>query len=87
MSEIFPLETRALAIAFFYSVGTGADGIVASRLFGTPIGTGNRFNVMWGYLSGAILMLIAAGVEVVRGIKAEKTSLEKIAEPLSMVEK
>ncbi len=86
VSEIFPLETRALAIAFFYSVGTGVGGIVAPWLFGTLIGTGNRYDMMWGYLVGALLMLLAAGVEVVWGVKAERTSLEKIAEPLSASE-
>ncbi|MEJ2726095.1 MAG: MFS transporter [Deltaproteobacteria bacterium] len=86
VSEIFPLETRALAIAFFYSVGTGTGGIVAPWFFGTLIGTGNRYDVMWGYLLGAALMLAAAGVEVIWGVKAERKSLEKVAEPLSALE-
>jgi MFS family permease len=86
VSEIFPIETRALAIAFFYSVGTGTGGIVAPWFFGTLIGTGNRYDVMWGYLLGAALMLAAAGVEVIWGVKAERTSLEKVAEPLSALE-
>jgi MFS family permease len=84
VSEIFPLETRALAIAFFYSIGTGAGGVVAPWLFGTLIGTGDRYDVWGGYLVGAILMLMAAGVEVVWGVKAERTSLEKVATPLSV---
>jgi MFS family permease len=86
VSEIFPLETRALAIAFFYSLGTGAGGVVAPWLFGTLIGTGDRYDVMWGYLVGAILMLLAAGVEAIWGVKAEMASLEKVAEPLSAME-
>ena len=86
MSEIFPLETRAIAIAFFYSVGTGAGGIVAPWLFGTLIGTGNRYDVMWGYLAGAFLMLLAAGMEAIWGVKAERTSLEKVAEPISAMQ-
>jgi MFS family permease len=86
VSEIFPLETRALAIAFFYSIGTGAGGIVAPWLFGTLIGTGNRYDVMGGYLAGAVLMLLAAGVEAIWGVKAERTSLEKVAEPISSME-
>jgi len=83
VSEIFPLETRALAIAFFFSLGTGAGGIAAPWLFGTLIGTGSRFNVFYGYVAAAILMLAAAAIEIAFGIAAERQSLEKIAEPLS----
>ena len=83
VSEIFPLETRALAIAIFYSLGTGAGGIVAPWLFGTLIGTGSRWNVCYGYLFAGLLMLAAAAVEIVYGIAAERQPLEKIAEPLS----
>lgn len=83
VSEIFPLETRALAIAFFFSLGTGAGGIVAPWLFGTLIGTGSAWAVFYGYLAAAALMLAAAIIEVVFGIAAERLSLEKIAEPLS----
>jgi MFS family permease len=83
VSEIFPLETRALAIAFFYSLGTGAGGIAAPWLFGTLIGTGSRWALFYGYLAAAVLMLAAAAIEVVFGIAAERMSLEKIAEPLS----
>ena len=83
VSEIFPLETRALAIAFFFSLGTGAGGIAAPWLFGTLIGTGSRFNLFYGYLAAAALMLAAAVIEGVFGVAAERQSLEKIAEPLS----
>ncbi|MEJ2080342.1 MAG: MFS transporter [Acidobacteriota bacterium] len=84
VSEIFPLETRALAIALFYSVGTAAGGIAAPWLFGVLIGSGSRLNVFYGYLVGSVLMLTAAGVEVWLGVKAERTSLEAIAAPLSV---
>jgi MFS family permease len=87
VSEIFPLETRALAIAFFYSLGTGAGGIVAPWLFGTLIGTGSAWAVFYGYLAAALLMLAAAIIEIVFGIAAERLSLEKIAEPLSAVDR
>ena len=60
VSEIFPLETRALAIAFFYSVGTGVGGVAAPWLFGTLIGTGSRINVFYGYVFAAALMIGAA---------------------------
>jgi len=87
VSEIFPLETRALAIAFFFSLGTGTGGIVAPWLFGTLIGTGSAWAVFYGYLAAALLMLAAAIIEVVFGIAAERQPLEKIAEPLSVRER
>jgi MFS family permease len=83
VSEIFPLETRALAIALFYSLGTGAGGIAAPWLFGTLIGTGSRVNLFYGYVAAAVLMLAAAAIEMVFGVAAERQSLEKVAEPLS----
>ena len=86
VSEIFPLETRAMAIAFFYATGTAAGGIVSPWLFGTLIGTGNRMNVMYGYLLGAALMGGAAVAEIFWGIKAEGESLEDVAKPLSATE-
>ena len=83
VSEIFPLETRALAIAFFYALGTGAGGTIATWLFGTLIGTGSRVNLCYGYVAAAVLMLAAAAIEMVFGVAAERQSLEKVAEPLS----
>lgn len=82
-SEIFPLETRALAIAVFYAAGTAVGGIVAPWLFGTLIGTGSRLYVFYGYVGAALLMLSAALTESKFGIDAEGRSLEQIAEPLS----
>jgi MFS family permease len=87
VSEIFPPETRAMAISFFYALGTGAGGIGAPWLFGTLIGTGSRMEVYYGYLAGAFLMLAAAVVEMIWGVKAERASLEKVAAPLSVVNK
>lgn len=86
VSEIFPVETRALAIAFFYALGTATGGIVAPWLFGTLIGTGSAVTVFYGYLFAAVLMIAAAGVEIVIGVDAERKSLEDIAEPLSAKE-
>jgi MFS family permease len=83
VSEIFPLEVRAMAIAFFYALGTAAGGIVAPWFFGTLVATGQRSAVFYGYLIAAALMLAAAGVEVLWGVKAERASLEDIAAPLS----
>lgn len=83
VSELFPLEMRALAIAFFYSVGTAMGGIAAPWIFGELIGSGSRKEVFYGYAVAAILMLAAAAAEVVLGVKAERVELEKLAAPLS----
>ena len=53
VSETFPLEIRALAIAFFYAIGTGIGGIAGPWLFGALIDTGSRVSVFGGYLLGA----------------------------------
>jgi MFS family permease len=82
-SEIFPLETRALAIALFYALGTLLGGVAAPSLFGALIGSNRPWNVAIGYLVSAVLLLIAAAVELKLGIDAEGKSLEKIADPLS----
>jgi len=82
-SEIFPLETRALAIAMFYALGTAIGGASAPLLFGYLIGTGSSMVVAAGYVFAAVLMLIAAVVEARFGIDAEGRSLEQIADPLS----
>ncbi len=86
VSELFPVEIRAQAIAFFYAVGTGAGGIVAPAVFGWLIGTGERAEVFLGYAVGAGLMLAAAAVALRLGVPAERRSLEQIAAPLSEVE-
>ena len=83
VSEIFPLEIRALSIAFFYSLGTAIGGVFAPWFFGTLIGSGSRVNVFYGYLVAAVLMLIASIVEIAIGVKAERSCLEAIANPLS----
>ncbi len=83
VSEIFPLEIRALAIAIFYSVGTFVGGVFAPMIFGALIGTGSRDNLFIGYVVGASLMLIGAAVEAWIGVAAERQSLESIAPPLS----
>jgi MFS family permease len=83
VSEIFPLETRGLAIAFFFAIGTGIGGVIAPWLFGTLIGTGSRVNLLYGYLASSALMLGAAVVEAVVGVRAERQALEILAAPLS----
>jgi MFS family permease len=83
VSEIFPMETRALAIAFFYAVGTGAGGIVGPLLFGALIATGNAATVAIGFFIGAAIMAVGGVVEILFGVNAERQSLEKIARPLT----
>jgi MFS family permease len=83
VSEIFPLELRALAIAVFFSLGTAAGGIAAPWLFGVLIGSGSRASVFLGYALGAALMLIAAVVAALLAVKAERISLERVARPLT----
>ncbi len=85
VSEVFPMETRAMAIAFFYAIGTAAGGLFAPWLFGILIGTNSKGIVSLGYYAGAALMLIAAGFEAFIGVKAERKSLEAIALPLSAI--
>ena len=82
-SEIFPLETRAMAIAVFYALGTLIGGVSAPFLFGYLIGTGNEWAVASGYAGAAVLMIAAAVCEAILGVEAAGKSLEDIAEPLS----
>ncbi|MGB6343039.1 MAG: MFS transporter [Xanthobacteraceae bacterium] len=86
VSEIFPLEIRALAIAFFYAIGTAAGGIAGPILFGMLIATGSRGSVAAGYVVGSALMIGAAAVEALWGVAAERKSLEAVAKPLAFVE-
>jgi MFS family permease len=83
VSEIFPLEIRALAIAIFYAVGTLAGGVGAPILFGWIIGTGSSTALFAGYLLAAALMIFGAIVEAWIGVPAERQSLEHVAPPLS----
>src|ERR1700684_4495468 len=86
VSEIFPLEIRALAIAFFYAIGTGIGGIAGPLLFGMLISTGSRLSVAMGYVIGAILMAAAAVVQARWGIAAERKSLEAVSRPLAFID-
>jgi MFS family permease len=86
VSEIFPLEIRALAIAFFYAIGTGIGGIAGPLLFGMLISTGSRGSVALGYVLGAALMAAAAVVEARWGVAAERKSLETVSRPLAFIE-
>jgi len=82
VSEIFPLEIRAFAIAIFYSLGTLIGGVGAPILFGMLIATHSRANVAIGYGIGALLMLGGAVCEHFLGVEAAGKSLESISKPL-----
>jgi MFS family permease len=86
VSECFPLEVRALAIAFFYALGTGIGGIGAPWLFGVLIGTGEPGAIASGYALGAVLMLVAGGIAMKWGVDAECRPLESVARPLSTID-
>src|SRR6266705_7145281 len=83
VSEIFPLEIRAVAIAIFYAIGTLAGGVGAPLLFGWIIGTGSITALFMGYLVAAALMIFGAAIEAWIGVPAERRSLEHVAAPLS----
>jgi MFS family permease len=87
VSEIFPLETRALCIAFFYGVGTAAGGIAGPLLFGALIqnasSSGDITKIAVGYFIGAALMVAGGVVEAIFGVSAERQALENIAMPLT----
>jgi MFS family permease len=86
VSETFPLEIRALAIAFFYAVGTGIGGIIGPWLFSVLIDTGSRISVFSGYLLGALLMVLAGAVAWRFGVAAERKPLESVARPLTFID-
>lgn len=86
VSETFPLEVRALAIALFYAVGTAIGGIAGPTLFGALIDTGSRESVFGGYLFGSALMIGAAVIAWKFGVDAERKSLETVAQPLAATE-
>ena len=83
VSELFPLEMRALAISLFYAVGTGVGGFIAPALFGWLIDSGSRLQVSLGYALGALLVIGAAAVAWRHAVDAEGRPLEEIAPPLS----
>ena len=87
VSEIFPMETRAMAIAFFYAVATGIGGIIGPALYAHQIGaagaSGNRDPLFYGYLLAAVLMVIGGLTEVFLGVDPEQRSLEDVASPIT----
>jgi len=86
VSETFPLEIRALAIAMFYAVGTGIGGVLGPLVFGMLVESGSRTAVFMGYLFGSALMIGAALVAARWAVAAERKSLEHVARPLAFAE-
>jgi MFS family permease len=86
VSEIFPMETRALAIALFYAIGTAIGGITGPLVFGQFIHSGSADQVATGFLIGAGAMLLGGIAELLWGVPAEQRSLEAIATPLTAEE-
>src|SRR5438270_3073831 len=86
VSEIFPMETRALAIALFYAVGTGIGGIIGPQVFAPAVATGKYADVARAMILGAVLMIAGGIVEIFFGVKAERRRLEGIAKPLTAIE-
>jgi MFS family permease len=86
VSETFPLEIRALAIAAFYAIGTGLGGVAGPALFGALVETGSRTSIFGGYLFGSALMITAAAVAAVWGVAAERKPLEAVARPLAFTD-
>jgi MFS family permease len=87
VSEVFPMEIRAMAIAVFYAIATGLGGITGPIIFGQLIGTGDRSDLLFGFAIAAALMVGAAVVELILGVRAEQRSLEDVAAPLTAIEK
>jgi MFS family permease len=86
VSEIFPLETRALCIAVFYAVGTGIGGVIGPQVFSRLINTGSYVQVFYALSLGAVMMILGGVAELIFGVKAEGQSLESIARPLTAAE-
>jgi MFS family permease len=87
VSEIFPVEVRAKAIAVFFAIAQ-SFGALGPWLYGMLIGDGqDHFKLFIGYLIGAGVMIIGGVVEIFLGISAEGQSLEDVASPLSSVSK
>jgi MFS family permease len=83
VSEIFPLEIRAVAISIFYACGTLVGGVGGPALYGYIVGTNSRPMLFWGYVAGAAVIISGGVVELWIGVNAERKSLEDVARPLA----
>lgn len=83
VSEVFPMETRAMAIAFFYAIGTAVGGITGPQVFSRMVESGETSKVAIAFSVGAVLMIVAGIVAIFFAVDAERKSLENIAKPLT----
>jgi MFS family permease len=83
VSEVFPMETRALCIAVFYAIGTGIGGVIGPQVFSRMINTESYEQVFLALALGAVMMIIGGIAELLFGLKAERRSLESLAKPLT----
>jgi MFS family permease len=86
VSEVFPMETRALAIAFFFAIGTAIGGITGPALFGQFVHSGKVDQVATGFFIGAFVMALGGLAELRFGVEAAQRPLEEIARPLTAEE-
>jgi MFS family permease len=84
VSEIFPMETRAMAIALFYACGTGV-AIAAPWTFGKLIETDSVTNVAIAFVIGGVIMIIGGIIEILLGVEAARKPLEAVARPINAV--
>ncbi len=84
VSEVFPMETRALCIAVFYAIGTGIGGVIGPQVFNRLVESGSYVQTFYAFGLGALMMIIGGIAEIVFGVKAERESLESIAKPLTV---
>ena len=84
VSEVFPMETRALCIAVFYAVGTGIGGVIGPQVFSRLIESESYAQVFLAFSIGGLMMILGGIAEVVFGVPAEGESLESIAKPLTV---
>ncbi len=86
VSEVFPMETRALCISVFYAVGTGIGGVIGPQVFNRLVESGSYEQVFLAFALGAVMMILGGIAELVFGVKAERRSLESIAKPLTVAD-
>ena len=82
VSEIFPLEMRAISISLFYAAGTALGGFLGPPLYGAMIESGSRTALFGAYAFAAVLMIVAALVTLFLGVDAERRPLEQVCAPL-----
>jgi MFS family permease len=82
VSEIFPLEMRAISISLFYAAGTALGGFAGPPLYGAMIEGGSRGGLFAAYALAGLLMCAAAVIAWKLGIDAERRSLEDVCPPL-----